>query len=43
MGDTKSGLEIKKIFKSPFGDSLVKNSRQLQTSSRQIVKSFAEI
>ena len=33
-----AGLEIKKILKSLFGDLLVKNGRQLQISSCQILK-----
>ena len=32
-----AGLEIKKILKSPFGDQLEKNSRQMQSFSRQFV------
>ena len=32
-----SGLEIKKIPKSPFGDQLEKYSRQMQIFSRQFV------
>ena len=32
-----TGLEIKKILKSPFGDQLEKNSRQMQSFSRQFV------
>ena len=31
-----AGLEIKKILQSPFGDQMVKNSRQVQIFSRQI-------
>ena len=33
----KSGLEIKKILKLPFGDQLEKYSRQIQIFSRQFV------
>ena len=33
----QSGLEIKKIFRSPFGDKLEKCSRQVQIFSRQFV------
>ena len=32
-----TGLGIKKIPKSPFGDQLEKNSRQMQSFSRQFV------
>ena len=32
-----SGLEIKKILWSPFGDQLEKYSRQMQIFSRQFV------
>ena len=32
-----TGLETKKILKSPFGDQLEKNSRQMQSFSRQFV------
>ena len=32
-----TGLGIKKILKSPFGDQLEKNSRQMQSFSRQFV------
>ena len=32
------GLEIKKIFRSPFGDQPEKYSRQMQIFSRQFVK-----
>ena len=32
-----AGLEIKKIFRSPFGDKLEKCSRQVQIFSRQFV------
>ena len=35
--EVSSGLEIKKILKSPFGDQLEKNSRQMQSFSRQFV------
>ena len=34
---TYTGLEIKKSFKSPFGDKLEKYSRQVQIYSRQFV------
>ena len=33
-----SGLEIKKIVRSPFGDQLEKYSRQMQIFSRKFVK-----
>ena len=36
---TCQGLKLKKIFKSPFGDSVVKNSRQTHIFSCQIAKS----
>ena len=35
---TNTGLEIKKIFRSPFGDQPEKYSRQMKISSRQFVK-----
>ena len=33
-----AGLEIKKIFRSPFGDQPENYSRQMQIFSRQFVK-----
>ena len=36
-----SALEIKKILRSPFGDQLEKNSRQMQIFSRQFVNDAA--
>ena len=34
----KTGLELKKISKSPFGDYRRKNGHQIQKCSRQIVQ-----
>ena len=33
----KTGLKIKKILRSPFGDQLMKFSHQMQIFSRQFV------
>ena len=38
IGEGLPGLEIKKIFRSPFGDQPEKYSRQIQIFSRQFVK-----
>ena len=37
VGPPSTGLEIKKILRSPFGDQLEKYSRQMQILSRQFV------
>ena len=37
FGSSNTGLEIKKILRSPFGDQLEKYSCQIQTYSRQFL------